>query len=738
MLWLYSLTLFLSAFLLFFIQPMVGKMILPSLGGTPAVWNTCMVFFQAALLAGYLLAHGGVRTLGIRRQPVLHLLLVALPLLPVLGLLPLSVPLEGVPTESNNPVWWLLTRLAIGVGLPFLAIATNAPVLQMWFSGTSHKAARDPYFLYGASNIGSLLALVGYPILIERYLTLDDQARWWMYGYLALAGLLVLCAIGLWRSRPVGAADESTFVENSPPEALTIGRRLRWVLLAFVPSSLMLGATTHITTDIAPIPLLWVVPLALYVLSFVLVFARKPPIEHRKVMRFFPIILAAVALMSVQNAVPFGLFAMVAHLVLQFWAAMACHGELVKDRPEVRHLTQFYLWMSVGGVLGGIFNGLLAPVAFDTILEYPLVMVVACFVLARSGEYRPRPLALDVALGLCVGGLTFGLAWLMLFRVHLPPGPEVLTTIVIPTAFCLAAWIMRERWSTLAITVGACLLALAFNTRLHPNKTIYQGRNFYGVKAVVEDKAKTTHQLFCGTTIHGLQPLHPKARNLPMSYYHKAGPIGDLFRVLGDEPRSRNVAVIGLGVGGLAAYCRPTDRFVFYEIDPEMEAIARNPDYFTYLADCGEACSVVLGDGRMTIQNAPDGAYDIIFLDAFTSDAVPTHLLTIEALEIYLSKLSDDGLLVFNMTNRYLKLEYVLRNLADAGGLACIMRNDLRFDLRDPKNAGRSFCQYTIMARRESRLAGLAALQGWVPPRQNPAVGLWTDKRTNVFSVLDW
>lgn len=738
--WLYSITLFLSAFLLFFIQPMVGKMILPSLGGTPAVWNTCMVFFQAALLVGYLLAHGGVRFLGVQRQPVLHLALVVLPLLPMLHLLPLAVPLEGVPTASNNPVWWLLLRLTIGVGLPFLVIATNAPVLQMWFSQTGDKSAHDPYFLYGASNIGSLLALVAYPIVIERYLVLDDQARLWTYGYVALAALLLACAVGMRMSRRRlgdGPAPAELVVERAG-EQLSVGRRLRWVLLAFIPSSLMLGATTHITTDIAPIPLLWVVPLALYVLSFVLVFARKPPIAHATVLRFFPIIIATVAIMSVQNAIPLGLVAMAAHLLMQFWSAMICHGELVKDRPGIGHLTQFYLWMSVGGVLGGMFNGLLSPVVFETIVEYPLVMVLACFVLATRGEYRIRRLAQDLGLGAIVAGLVFGLVWVMQIHVHLPAGPELLATIIMPVALCLAVWLIWHRWSGLGICVAACLVVLTVGARLDPAKTIYQGRNFYGVKAVTEDAQANYHELYCGTTVHGLQALHEKARRLPMSYYHQAGPIGDLFRVLGDRPQSRRVAVIGLGVGGLAAYCRPSDSFVFYEIDPEMEQIAANPEYFTYLSDCGSACSVVLGDGRMTIQDAPTGAYDLIFLDAFASDAVPTHLLTIEALQIYLDKLADDGLLVFNMTNRYLRLEYVLRNLGDSAGMASVMRNDLSFDLMDPRNNGRNFCQYLIMGRREEDLAGLRSIPGWVPPRHNPSVGVWTDKRTNVFSVLSW
>src|SRR5678816_2588592 len=366
----YSVTLFLSAVLLFSVQPMVGKMILPILGGAPAVWNTCLVFFQISLLLGYLYAHLSTRWLGVRLQAIAHLGLLLLPLF----LLPISLRGKYAAAPEAEPVMTLFGLLLLTAGLPFLAVATSAPLLQKWFAQTGHGSAKDPYFLYAASNAGSLLALLGYPLLFEPAMTLAEQSRQWRNGYLLLLILVFLCAVLLWKSSRAAVPGPGVM----EPSVVTPLRRLRWVLYAFVPSSLMLGVTTYITTDIAAFPLLWVIPLSLYLLTFILVFARRQFLPRAWISRALALLAipAIIALILEANYPHFILIP--EHLILFFGLSMLCHGALADDRPSTIHLTEFYLWMSVGGVLGGVFNALIAPLVFDSVLEYPLMIVIAC------------------------------------------------------------------------------------------------------------------------------------------------------------------------------------------------------------------------------------------------------------------------------------------------------------------------------------------------------------------------
>src|SRR5262245_3792134 len=386
---LFALTLFLGATLLFAMQPMVGKMILPLLGGTPAVWSTCMVFFQAALLGGYAYAHASTAWLGARRQALLHLAVLALPV----AVLPLGISPALVRGGQASPVLDVLLVLSLSVGLPFFVVSATAPLLQTWFAHTGHPAARDPYFLYAASNLGSMLALLAYPLLIEPRVHLRDggwrsQTGLWSLGYLGLAVLVAACALTLWRlAPPRGAPTASPGGQDEPApagarDALGRMRRLRWVALAFVPSSLLLGATTYITTDIAAVPLLWVLPLALYLFSFILAFGRWPRGGQQIVeIAALPAVLLTIFLMV--SGLQHRMWSVVLwHLLVLFVVALACHGALALDRPSTRHLTEFYLLISVGGVLGGLFNALVAPLVFTTLVEYPLMMVLACVRLA--------------------------------------------------------------------------------------------------------------------------------------------------------------------------------------------------------------------------------------------------------------------------------------------------------------------------------------------------------------------
>src|SRR5215468_4644199 len=412
---LYSLTMFVGATLLFVVQPMVGKMILPLLGGTPAVWSTCMVFFQAALLAGYAYAHASASRLGMGRQILLHLALLLVPL----AVLPLAVNPAFLRGGETNPVLDVLTLLIVSVGLPFLVVSATAPLLQKWFSRTGHAAAHDPYFLYAASNLGSMLALLGYPTLIEPRLHLRGeswtQTRLWSVGYVLLVVLIALCALALWhhgRRTTARAEPESTTETTATPEAPPGWPRcLRWIALAFVPSSLMIGATTYITTDIAAVPLLWVLPLAIYLLTFILAFGRWPRILHRLVVTLTVPVVLVVYFLMLSGFKQRIWITVLWHFLLLFLIALACHGELALTRPSSRHLTQFYLLLSVGGVLGGLASALIAPMVFRSLLEYPLAMALGCLLVVRASGGRARlghagawrAIAEDVALALAVG-----------------------------------------------------------------------------------------------------------------------------------------------------------------------------------------------------------------------------------------------------------------------------------------------------------------------------------------------
>ncbi|HEX8246418.1 MAG TPA: hypothetical protein VF541_23135, partial [Longimicrobium sp.] len=385
----FTAAIFTSAFLLFLVQPMFSRFVLPMLGGTPAVWNTCMLFFQAALLGGYLYAHLGARKLGVRRQAAVHMVLLAAAAL----LLPISVA-GAAPRGGQEPIAWLLLHMLTTVGLPFFVLSATGPMLQKWFAETGHPGAANPYRLYAASNLGSMLALLGYPFLMEPRLRLMEQSRTWAMGYGVLAVLVVLSAVALWRLSPAAGASAPAAADDASPVGaiadapVSTRERLVWTGLAFIPSSLLLSVTTFITTDVAPVPLLWVVPLALYLFSFTLAFATRPPLKHRWMLAAEPFFIAAVSLLLMYGFTRRPEQVIPLHLLALFVVAMVCHGELARRRPSVTHLTEFYLWIAVGGVLGGVFNVLVAPLVFTRTWEYPIVLTLAC--LARPWPRIPR------------------------------------------------------------------------------------------------------------------------------------------------------------------------------------------------------------------------------------------------------------------------------------------------------------------------------------------------------------
>ncbi len=727
----YTLAIFVSATLLFVVQPMFARMVLPLLGGSPAVWNTALVFYQAALLVGYGYAHLSTRLLGVRRQALLHMPLLLLPLL----VLPMAIPAGWTPPIDSSPIPWMLSLLAAVVGLPFVVVSSSSPLLQKWFAATGHRSAADPYFLYAASNLGSMLALLSYPLLLERTLRLREQSQLWSAGYLLLVGLVAACAVLLWRSPPsVGAAPATADAERLAPR-----RVLRWILLAFVPSSLMTSVTTYISTDIAAIPLLWVVPLALYLLTFTLVFAARPPLPHRWMLRAMPLALLPLVFVLLSGLNQPILLIILLHLAAFFVVAMVCHGMLAQDRPPVQSLTAFYMWMSFGGMLGGLFNAIVAPLLFTSIAEYPLVLFVACLALPGllpPGRAQPAQRLLDALLPatLAVAGVT--LARLLPALGAVPLSLAQALGYALPL---LAGLLFALRGQTLrfALTVGALLLAgTLLGGRL--GDSIYTERSFFGVHRVVLFTLADSgdyHGLVHGNTLHGTQSQDPARAREPLNYYYPSGPVGQAFEALGPRHAGRPVAVVGLGAGSLGCYARPGQPWTFYEIDPAVARIARDPALFTFLRDCAPDARIVLGDARLSLESAPDGGYGMIFLDAYSSDAPPLHLLTREALALYQRKLAPGGVLLFHLTNRHLDLEAVLGALAQDAGLVALLGEERAIDPADSARA-KAPSRWMAMARSAADLGPLAGDARWRSPQSPAGTPVWTDDFSSLITVL--
>lgn len=744
MVYLFSLTLFLSACLLFLVEPMMGKMLLPFLGGAPAVWNTCLVFYQAALLMGYAYAHYSTRWLGVRRQAVLHVGLLALPLL----VLPIRISeqmIHRLPT-TGNPTAWLVVSLAMTVGLPFFVVATTTPLLQKWFANTGHRHARDAYFLYAASNAGSMLGLLGYVLFLEPTFLLKQQAWIWTLLYGALALLVIGCAVTLRRSKASDTAvedfggqipleDRAANLTVNRPNPVTLKRRLRWVFLAALPSSLMLGVTTYLTTDVAPVPLLWVLPLALYLLTFILVFARRPvypPWWMGRVLCLPATVLTITFL--VEATEPAWLFVLL-NLLAFFTAAMICHGELAKDRPPNEYLTEFYLCLSLGGVLGGLFNVLVAPLVFKIVLEYPLAIILACSMRPTRGtSSQSQPgYGKDLVWALGIGVLT---AALIATTQSLGINPGKLTTLWIFGVPALLSYRFVKQPIRFSLCLGAMLVAGAAGYVGARGRVLQTERNFFGVLRVTEDAQGKYHQLIHGNTLHGRQSLDPAHQTEPLAYYHRSGPMGrvfDMFQTrMAESPAA--VAVIGLGAGSLACYATPAQDWTFYEIDPAVERIARDTQYFTFLKlSPAKTLNIILGDARLRLKEAPDHRYSLIVVDAFSSDSIPVHLATREAFHLYLEKLTERGILVFHISNRRLDLDPVMANLAHDAGLVGLDWEDL-----SPGPAGKEASEWVVMTQRLEDLQPLLATHRWKPLIPQPSARVWTDDFSNLLSVLKW
>ena len=723
---LFATTLFFSAFLMFLLEPMVAKMLLPILGGAPMVWNTCVVFFQVTLLAGYGYAHATGRRLDVLRHRSLHLVVVAVPL----AVLPFAARPDWTP-PPGNPILWLLVVLATAVGLPFFALATSASVLQHWFARTDHTSARDPYFLYAASNLGSLLALAVYPTVIEPLLPLGAQSRLWAMGYAAFVLLIAACAFvmhwhGLRGDAFLAATSPARTSTSQSDSAVSPFRRARWLLLSFAPSSLMLGVTSYVSTDIAAVPLMWVVPLSLYLITFVLAFSTFGDRARAIARRAAPILVVALVGCWVTDTRGPLLLIVPLHLAAFASLALHCHGDLAHDRPSASRLTEYYFWISLGGMLGGLFNTLVAPAIFSGIVEYPLALVLACLCASGALVSIRRAAVEGLALWVGIGAVTAAAVTLIQRAGAAPVVLFAAAAILSLIAFSQRRSPVRFAASTAGILTAAALFANVNEPILHAERT------FFGVYRVMQDRHADFRALAHGTTLHGMQALDPARRHEALTYFHRTGPFGQALGALPAAGSARDIAVIGLGVGTLGTYAQPGQTWTFFEIDPAVDRIARTSAYFTFLDDCGDTCRVVFGDARLSLLKTPS-KYDLIVLDAFSSDAIPVHLMTKEALSLYVSHLTPSGVLLFHISNRHLQLSPVLARLASSLDLLALEQVDL---MKKPEPTGKTSSDWMIMARTRADLGPLVRDARWFVPRVGAGTPLWTDDFSNILSVL--
>ena len=713
---LFVVTIFMGSFLLFLMQPMIARMALPRLGGASAVWNSAMLVYQALLLGGYAYAHFLGR-LSARRQAGLHiaLLLLAALWLP-LGLRGVTMP------ENSSPILWVPWLLLGSIGPLFFAVSAQAPLIQRWVAIQSPGA--NPYTLYVASNLGSFGGLIAYPLLVEPLLPLASQSLIWSSAYALLLVAMLGCAWILPAQRNDIAQNRA---ETSSGPSLSL--RLQWVMLAAVPSGLILATTTHLTTDIIAMPLIWVIPLGLYLLSFSFAFSDGNRVAEI-FSRYFPLILIIAGTMSGSGRV-FNLWSSVlADVILLFGTAVVLHHRLYRIRPDVAHLTDFYLCMSIGGVVGGLFCALLAPAIFDGLYELPLLIIAAALLMPMRADtpvltlfQRTWMLVAGMGLSMLAGG------------VFKPQPVAIIAGALVLTAFLARRAIGYRLYFT--ILLAALILGLGgWGEIVKPLGKSLRMRSYFGIYTI--DVMRDAHRLSHGTTIHGVQLLTPGLETYPTTYYIPMSGVGVSLRaapkLYGPEAR---IGVVGLGAGTLACYARPGQSWRFYEIDPLVAKIARDPAKFSFLSRCLPHAPIEIGDARLSLARQPSRSSDILVIDAFSSDAIPMHLLTREAIANYGRVLSPDGLLLFHISNRYINLKPVLAAAARLDGWQTAYRDYSPPEKEEVRHAGRSvWVAFSRSARTIQSLKNLSPDEGWSSMGNQPAITPWTDDYGSILPLL--
>jgi hypothetical protein len=810
---LYAVTLFASALLLFLVQPMVGRMILPLLGGSTVAWNTCMVFFQAVLLLGYLYAHKLTAKLSPTQQVRLHLSVLAF----AIGVMALAVffgpngsPIAVVkslaPQSTSYPMFGTLALLFVAIAVPFFAVSTSAPLLQRWFAYTGHPSAKDPYFLYAASNAGSLLSLLAYPFAIEPSLRLVNQAWLFGLGFVVLFVMVFICSRTIRTTEVSHAARKTTNAEPEP----TLFRKLKWLALAFVPSSLMLGVTTHMTTDIASVPLLWVFPLALYLVTFIIAFAKTPSWYRLVLGNISPVVTLLLVFVLIAQTVSLSTFYSLAlHLLAYFLTTLLCHSELARDRPSAQYLTSFYLWLSLGGMVGGIFNALFAPLVFSLAWEYPIAIAIGCMLIPkldenvddkREGERRLLDLLFPAIMLVAVALLTYAkksenyvamATWLaeklsgglQYAGIRVQMDDDRMIDLIQYALPAMACFFFIDR----PLRFGLCVAALLFvgYYRQDGSNTLAIERSGYGIVKVTSYRSTQFMQnrLVHGTTLHGTQSTLPPGVPLllddyrsrywrgygepvaesqfigtldgwsalakiglwgsysysdePLTYYHRSGPVGHIYDVATRTFPKPNFAMVGLGTGSASCYAGPGQTLTFYEIDPTVKALVADQDkYFSYVTQArkrGATVDIILGDARLKLEENTAAKYDLMFVDAFSSDSIPVHLLTKESVSLYLDRVKDNGLVALHISNKYVYLEPVVAKICEELGLHVMMFGDSWQDDEQDHPAGKTQSTWTVLAR-DPKL-----LEPFKEPKYSTKYNytfLNRDQKPNVWEVL--
>jgi hypothetical protein len=744
MMWTFTATTFLSALLLFAIQPMFAKMALPVLGGSPSVWSVSVFFFQAALLVGYLYAHLLINKVPSHLTGMVHLAVCVAALI----CLPIGIATWVGEPPQGEPYLWQLGMFTASIGLPFMAVSANAPLLQAWFARSGHPDARDPYFMYAASNLGSLIALLGYPILLEPTFGLSELSHLWAYAYVLLV-LAIGSSFFLMRGAQAGGVPATVAApagEAAAAAVPTLTQRLSWIGLAFVPAALLTAFTVQTTTDVASAPLLWVIPLAFYLLTFVLVF-RDRPLISREALLFLHLIALAVVLFALSQARNNSWQVTSATgLAVFFTTAMLAHRTLYEARPAPAYLTEFYLLMSLGGALGGMFTALVAPKLFSEIYEYPLLLALS--MACRPGAFNfPKDKEklkdeLIVLWFIAAAGL-WAIRDLPSFAynyLNVSPQWGRASVVVIPLAIVMLMSVKHAPRQVLA----ALLMCLAL---VWLPSNVRQGdaqRSFFGVYRVQEapDPTGTFRVLMHGTTLHGSQRFldedgQPVDDTVPTTYYYPGSPMGktiakrrELLAAKGEKGR---YGIVGLGTGSSSCHKREGETWKFFEIDPTVIKISKDPKNFSFISKCQPDIDIAIGDARLTIAKEPDSSFDLFIIDAFSSDAIPVHMLTKEAVELFLKKLKPDGVVLLHTSNRYLDLNSVLGAIQKElpEGTAAISVTD-----RSATGGyGQSISSNVIFAKSAAALQAFRSLDG-VSDLEDHGMRAWTDDYSDIWGAF--
>jgi hypothetical protein len=744
----FALTIFLSAFLLFQVQPLIGKIVLPWFGGTPAVWTTCMLFFQVLLLGGYAYAHWLTARLTPRQQGRVHLVLLALA---VAATAPTILPGDGwKPSGDDSPLLVILGLLAVTVGLPYFTLSATGSLTQAWFSRSYPQ--RSPYALYALSNVGSLLGLLTFPFVVEPRLAAGQQASLWFWGYALFAALCGALAVRSGQRAPVQAPvpeDSSAGMQAGSGSAPTLGLRLVWVGLAACASTMLLAVTNQMAIDVASVPFLWVVPLSLYLLSFILCFGSER--WYPRVL-FYPLLVAAnvgvVGLMLAGASAKLEVQVAVYSASL-FVFVMVCHGELYRLRPHPRFLTSFYLSLSLGGALGGVLVGLVAPYVFSQYYELHLALLATAALVFYAFRRDPRLELAGAALRVMVlieavaaAGIIAYAASVDGYAFRFVQPLVIAVAVVLLFAFLWSLGVVQTRRGRLAwllppIAVALLGVNLGVEAVRRGGDAVAISRGFFGMLRVVDrqldDPLEARRILYHGAINHGFQFLHPERQMWHNSYFPSESGIGVALTQHPGRLRKTplRIGLLGLGAGTLLTYGQAGDHIRIYEIDPEVEPMSRR--YFTYFDRTEASTEVVLGDGRLSLEREPDQHFDILILDAFSSDAIPMHLLTREAFAVYMRHLKPDGILAANMSNRHVDIKPVLKQFAELLGLRFVWIASYDDDARGVYGA-----DWGLLTRNEAFLASPSVVGSEDTSEVSTDLRMWTDDYTNLFAVLKW